>query len=134
MGIGQHLDLDVARLLDELLDIERVVTKARLRLRARASACSSCFSSRTSRMPLPPPPALAFTITGSPISMANAVACSSVSASMVPGTIGTPAFCIVRRAVTLSPIERITSPVGPMKRMPAALHASAKSPFSARKP
>ena len=97
-------------------------------------ACSSSDSSRTMRMPLPPPPALAFTITGSPISLAKAMASSSLSAWVVPGTMGTPAFDIVWRAVTLSPMARITSPLGPMKTTPSFPQRSAKPPFSARKP
>ena len=67
--VGEDLDLDVARLLDELLDVERVVAEAALAppsARGRPSGISS-LSVRTSRMPLPPPPALALIITGRPI-------------------------------------------------------------------
>ena len=37
MGIGQHLDLDMARLLDELLDEDAIVGKARACLVAGAA-------------------------------------------------------------------------------------------------
>ena len=85
-------------------------------------------------MPLPPPPALALIMTGGPVSRIQRAISSSLSRSVVPGTIGTPAFCIVWRAVTLSPIARITSPDGPMKTMPSSRQRSEKAPFSARKP
>ena len=51
-----------------------------------------------------------------------------------PGTVGTPASAASRRAVALSPICRIWSPVGPMNVMLDALQMSANSAFSARKP
>ena len=64
-------------------------------------------------------------------------ATASSTSSMVPGdpgTVGTPASWASRRAVALSPIWRICSPVGPMKVMFDALQVSANSAFSARKP
>jgi hypothetical protein len=51
-----------------------------------------------------------------------------------PGTVGTPASLANRRAVALSPMARIWSPLGPMKVMLDALQVSANSAFSARKP
>ncbi len=66
MAVGQHLDLDVARLLDELLDEDAVVAEAGARLvgwRARKPSRISS-SLRAMRMPLPPPPAEALTMTG----------------------------------------------------------------------
>ena len=85
-------------------------------------------------MPLPPPPALALIMTGGPTSRIQRSAASSVKRSVTPGTIGTPAFSMVCRAVTLSPILRITSPEGPMKTTPASRHMSGKKPRSERKP
>jgi hypothetical protein len=73
-------------------------------------------------------------MTGGPTSRTQRSAASSVSRSVVPGTIGTPAFSIVCRAVTLSPIFRITSPRGPMKTTPSFSHRSAKAPRSERNP
>ena len=54
--------------------------------------------------------------------------------SVVPGTIGTPAAAITRRASVLSPIRRIASGDGPMNVSPALAHASAKRQSSDRKP
>ena len=52
----------------------------------------------------------------------------------MPGTIGTPAASMRRRASTLSPMARMLAPLGPMKTRPAASQASAKPAFSDRKP
>jgi hypothetical protein len=63
--VGQHLDLDVARLDHEFLDEDAVVAE-----RTCASVLRPTGSRRTSlsfqamRMPLPPPPAEALIITG----------------------------------------------------------------------
>ena len=62
-------------------------------------------------------------------------ASSSVSTgSVVPGTIGTPAFCISSRARVLEPIASIADAGGPMKVTPGVLQALANAAFSARKP
>ena len=50
------------------------------------------------------------------------------------GTHGTPAFFIATLALTLSPIRRIVSALGPMKTKPLFSTRSAKSAFSARNP
>ena len=54
--------------------------------------------------------------------------------SVVPGTIGTPAAAIRRRAPIFEPIASIASGGGPIQTSPAAATARAKSAFSARKP
>jgi hypothetical protein len=62
-------------------------------------------------------------------------ASSSVSTgSVVPGTIGTPAFFISSRARVLEPIASIALAGGPMNVMPASSKRFAKAAFSARKP
>ncbi len=69
--------------------------------------------------------------------MASAAASASSASSMVPGdpgTVGTPASLASRRAVALSPILRIWSPVGPMNVRLDARQMSANSAFSARNP
>jgi hypothetical protein len=92
-------------------------------------------SSRTSRMPLPPPPAVAFIITGKPISFATRKTSSSDEiASTVPGTTGTPAACTVFRASVLDPIVRIAYAEGPISLIFSFSQRSAKTGFSARKP
>ena len=66
---------------------------------------------------------------------ARALASSAVAtAPSEPGTTGTPACCISRRAAALLPMARMTSPEGPMKAMPASAQASANWSFSLRKP
>ncbi len=64
--IAQHLDLDVARLLDVFLDEDAVVGKARLRLARAPSETRRATSASLAamRMPLPPPPAEALIMTG----------------------------------------------------------------------
>jgi hypothetical protein len=63
--IAQHLDLDVARALDELLDEHPVVAKAVAGLvAATLKPSKASLSLKATRRPLPPPPALALIITG----------------------------------------------------------------------
>ena len=62
-------------------------------------------------------------------------ASSTVStASVVPGTIGTPASFISSRARVLDPMASIASAGGPTKTMSAFSQARAKAAFSARNP
>ena len=64
--IGQHLDLDVPRPLDQLFEINLIGAEGALRLALRAPS-KAAFNLRgevTARIPLPPPPAAAFSITG----------------------------------------------------------------------
>ena len=77
-------------------------------------------------MPRPPPPADALMMTGSPMRSTASSACSSVSITPVPGSVGTPAFSIAARAETLSPIRRITSGRGPIQCRPHFFTTSAK--------
>ncbi len=53
---------------------------------------------------------------------------------MVPGTMGTPAAAIRRRASVLSPMARIAPDGGPMNAMPAWRQASANRQFSDKNP
>ena len=64
--VGEHLDLDVARLQHVLLDQHAVVAEARLRLALARGERGGEVARRwsTRRMPLPPPPALALISTG----------------------------------------------------------------------
>jgi hypothetical protein len=63
--VAEHLDLDVARLLDELLDEDAVVAEARLGLAAaRREALLGLGVVPGDAQPLPPPPADALIITG----------------------------------------------------------------------
>ena len=64
--VAEHLDLDVARIDDELLDEDAVVAERGLRLgaRARKALRRPRLLECAIRMPLPPPPAEALIITG----------------------------------------------------------------------
>ena len=64
--VAEHLDLDVARGRDHLLDVERAVAERGLRLgrRALVGGLELARLRRRRRMPLPPPPAAAFSSTG----------------------------------------------------------------------
>ena len=65
--------------------------------------------------------------TGYPISFAIRSAFSSLSTiPSLPGSTGTPAFFITRRARALSPISRITRGSGPMNLMWHASQTSAR--------
>ncbi len=67
--------------------------------------------------------------------LAASRAASSVSTvPSLPGTTGTPAAAMSRRAATLSPICWITCQGGPTKMNPACSQACAKRQFSERKP
>ncbi len=69
------------------------------------------------------------------MSSAIFAASSTVStASVVPGTIGTPASCISSRARVFEPIASIADAGGPMNVMPASSRRLANAAFSARKP
>ncbi len=104
-------------------------------LMARSSPSFSSLSVFTMRMPLPPPPAAALIRIGKPIVFATFIAsCSPFTAPSVPGTSGTPNFFTASLAASLSPITFMACDEGPMKVTPACSSASAKSPFSLRKP
>ena len=61
------------------------------------------------------------------MSLATLSAFSSLSIGpSLPGSIGTPAFFITRRARALSPIRRITCGSGPMNLMWQASQTSAR--------
>ena len=66
VAVAEHLDLDVARLLEILFDVDRIVAEGGLgfgpgRLRAHATRSASV---RATFMPRPPPPAAALMSTG----------------------------------------------------------------------
>ena len=88
----------------------------------------------TRRMPRPPPPATALTKTGNPISSAPATRASRSADGGVDRSVGMPAARAASSARTLLPASSSTSAGGPMKVMPAAAQARARSGFSLRKP
>ena len=66
LAVGEHLNLDVARILEELLHVDLIVAERGLGLGLRSSTrhCARCASVCTTRMPRPPPPPAALMITG----------------------------------------------------------------------
>ncbi len=86
-------------------------------------------------MPLPPPPPAALSITGKPMSAAKLRASSKLAKGLsVPGTTGTPAAIMFRRACVFSPMASMALAGGPMKVSPAWSQARTKAAFSERKP
>jgi hypothetical protein len=66
LTVSQHLDLDVARVLQVLLHVDHVVVEelARFGFGQGDGGWISAASVRTTRMPRPPPPPAALMITG----------------------------------------------------------------------
>ena len=102
---------------------------------AAATILGKVSASGAMRIPFPPPPAVALIMMGKPISFATSMASSaSWMTPSEPGTVGTPASIMDRRAVALSPMARICSGVGPMKVRSERVQISLNSAFSERKP
>jgi hypothetical protein len=64
VAVGQHLDLDVARVLQEFLHVDLSLPNAALASAWVLMAFSQRASVCTTRMPRPPPPPAALMITG----------------------------------------------------------------------
>ena len=65
MLVAEHLDLDVARTFDVLLDVYRIIAERVLRLALRGGERrGELIAGCTTRIPFPPPPAAAFSSTG----------------------------------------------------------------------
>ena len=95
VGVGEHLRLDVAGLVEVALDEALAAAERGDRLADGASrtARGSPRSVRATFSPRPPPPNAALIATGRPCSSANATTSSaSVTGSAVPGTSGAPTF------------------------------------------
>ena len=124
--VGEDLHLDVARVDDELLDIDFVVAKRALRFALR-----SLEAERRSRAKRP---AHALAATAGRRLQHDGIAdlsasFSAASGARVPsrtGTNGTPAFFMFCRARVLDPIISIDSGGGPMNLMPDSRQARAK--------
>ena len=136
VAVGEDLHLDVARVGDELLDVDRRIGEVGLALALRgAKAPLRLSADSTTLRPFPPPPAEALIATGQPNSSpSRATSAAEVTGSVVPGTIGTPALRMSSRAATFDPITSIASGGGPIQTRPASEQARANEAFSARKP
>ena len=95
VAVGDHLDLDVARLAEVLLQIDRVVAEGGLGLDPARSRTASAASSAVvdTFMPRPPPPAAALISTGIADLLADRRRSPrpSVTAPSEPGTTRMPA-------------------------------------------
>ena len=136
LAVSEHLDLDVPRRRDRLLEIQGAVAERGLGLHR-----GGAVRGREPVRALDEPHALAAAAggrlsaaPGSPLSSAAASASSSVVAPSVPGTTGMSAARISPFASTLSPMRAIVSALGPTKTRSLSAQASTKAGFSARKP
>ena len=88
--VGQALGLDVARLVEELLDQALAAAEGGDRLADRGLVGSGISSRvRATLRPRPPPPKTALIATGRPFSLANSTTSSaSLTGSLVPGASG----------------------------------------------
>ena len=135
--VGEHLDLDVARVLEVALQVDGRVGEELLALAAGAleRLLELVLGHRDAK-------ALAASAAGGLdrdrvadlLGDRLAPPSSDSTGSVVPGTIGTPAAFISSRAFVLEPIASIAFGGGPMNTIPAFSQAFAKAAFSARKP
>jgi hypothetical protein len=135
--IGQDLDLDVPRPVDQFFQVDIAVPESRFGFAARGWISSGISSMlRTSRMPLPPPPAVALISRGKPIFGAwPAVARRSCCRHLRSRHDRHAGLDDRGAGGHLVAHGRDRGWFGPMKAMPASTsQASAKSSRSARKP
>ena len=136
--VGEDLHLDVARVGQVALDVDRRVGEELLALARRAleRLLELVLAQRD-------PEALAAAaargldrdrVADLGLRSACARRRPSSTGSVVPGTIGTPAACMSSRARVLEPIASIALAGGPMKTIPASSQARANGAFSARNP
>ena len=122
MPVAEDLDLHVAGPLEVALDIEGARSEGGLGAPAGGRECAGQLARRVRPAPCRCPRRRR-PLSGSGESPAVARCArhrrGRLSGSRLPGTIGTPAACIRRRASVLSPMARMASGVGPTKISPA---------------
>jgi hypothetical protein len=138
MAIGQHLDLDMARLGDEFLDEHAVVAETRRRLvLRRLEALAHLVLGPRDAHPLAAA-ARAGLQHHRVADLAGDRTASSASSirPMCPGTVETPASAAIFFDVILSPIASIAPAGGPMKATPRppAPRRTSGSPTGTRSP
>ena len=135
--VGQHLDLDVPGVAEELLHVDLRIAERGLRLGARqgrrrderrlgvhdAHAASAAAACRLDDHRIP-----------DRARELHDLLRILGQRPFGPGTQGTPALVIATLALILSPIRRIVSARGPMNTNPERSTFSAKSAFSDRNP
>ena len=142
--VAEHLDLDVARPDDRLLEVDGVVAEGALGLALRALVGGDELG-----LVVDEAHALAAAAgrglehhreadllgRGSSAASAEGKPRPPWDDPLSPGTTGTPArHHLLARARVLSPMASMASAGGPMKMTPAASQARANSAFSERKP
>ena len=137
VAVAHHLDLDVARVLQVLLDVDRAVAERRQRLvLGQAEELGELLGVLRDAHALPAAAGRGLDddrkadLLGEGQRLVRVL--DACRASPARWARRPPAAS--RRAVALSPIWRIWSPVGPMNVMLEARQVSANSAFSARKP
>ena len=100
VAVAEDLDLDVARPLDQPLDVERAVGERSLRLTARGADRFVQFAGGSHRAhAFAAAAAAALSSAGKPTSAtADAMSASACDVGVTPGTTGTPAADISARA------------------------------------
>ena len=123
MGVGEDLDLDVPRAVDEPLDQQGVVAEG-----GRASRRAACQGDRQLVGRADQPHALAAAAgrrldqhrEADPAPAPPMSSSSVIPGRPAPGTTGTPAAATVALALILSPIASMAAGGGPMKTSPAS--------------
>ncbi len=136
VAVAEDLDFDVARALDQLLDVDfgvaegalgfaRGIAESGFQLRSRIHAAHAFAAAAGHGLEQNGIAVLARRTRGL---LPASTPCS------VPGTTGAPPAMAARRAAVFEPMARMESADGPMKTSPASSQAAAKSAFSLRKP
>ena len=128
VAVGEHLHLDVARVVQIALEVDRGVGEELLAF-ATGALEGALELLRGERHAEALAAAAAGRLDGdgeADLRLAIRSASARVATgSVVPGTIGTPAACISSRALVLEPIASIALAGGPMNTIPASSQACA---------
>ncbi len=137
MRVGEHLDLDVARVLEVALEVDAVVGEELLALAGgalegilevvRGHRDAEALAAAAARR-------LAGDRVADLLGGLLRVPRRPERARSSPGRSGTPASCMISRALVFEPIASMAAAGGPMKTMSGFVERLAKAAFSARKP
>ena len=135
--VAEHLDLDVARGRDHLLDVDASRRRRQPPPRPRRVAYASASSSGAVDAAHAAPAAAGDRLQQHGVARPRPATCRASASSTgpaLPGTSGTSAARISPSRCALSPMRAIVSGSGPTKTRSLSAQASAKAGFSARKP